>query len=104
MAAENPTTWGEVLPALAGVAGSIVSLSWMPGSTWASKAANAISGTFAAFFVGPWVTELLPEPTLRAGMGVGFIIGCFGVALGDIMIRQARELPIAKMIAERFQK
>ncbi len=105
MAADNSQPpWDLILPALAGAVGSIVSLRWMPGETWAARAANAGCGISAAVFVGPWACDLLEVATLRSTSGVSFSIGCFGVALADIAVRQARDLKIAELIAERFRK
>ncbi len=105
MATDNSQQpWELILPALAGLSGSIVSLRWMPGETWPTRAANAGCGIAAAIFLGPWACELLEVASLRSTSGVSFGIGCFGVAIADIAVRQARDLKIAELIAERFRK
>lgn len=64
----------------ASIAGSAVSLKFIPGATTFQKITNFVAGVAASTSMTGWVSEWLHiDRNSDAGSGVAFLIGCLGV-------------------------
>jgi hypothetical protein len=73
--------WHHLVPYLAGLAGSIVSLRWVPGTTMLMRLFNVGAGMLTAGICAPpLVTYFGLEPDRAMGF-VAFGVGLFGMAV-----------------------
>lgn len=69
-------------PEVAGTAGAVVSLKWLPiGSTWKNKASSFFGGLCVAFFLVPYLLETMGVKSTAAVGAFGFLGGVFGMLL-----------------------
>lgn len=73
-------------PASAGLVGALISLRWVPGTTYMQRATNVGSGWGIAYFCGPIVAEFFGMTTPSSQLGLGFALGLFGVNLVAVVM------------------
>ena len=88
--------------AVAGVAGSLVSLKFSPGLTWAERAFNFVCGSLCAILVSPALTEFFKLTSPAMLSGVSFAVGLFGLSLADAASRELRKVKLAEIVQGLF--
>jgi hypothetical protein len=68
-------------PAVAGAVGSLLSLRWMPGSSWSSKFVSFAAGISVSLFLVPYVVELMGVTSKAGPSAFGFLAGFLGMML-----------------------
>jgi hypothetical protein len=94
---EHPAIW----PYLAGAAGSIVSLRWMPGASWFDRALSVISGALCAGICTPWLVDRFELGGEAVHAVVAFGLGLFGLAVLSA-VREGIEAADLKGIVTRL--
>ena len=84
--------------AIAGVAGSLVSLKFAPGLTWPERAFNFVSGSLCAILVAPALTEFFKLTSPAMLSGVSFAVGLFGLSLAAAASDALRKVKWAEVV------
>ncbi len=86
-------------PAAAGVAGSLLSLQWVPGATWKTKMISFLCGMACAIYVTPTLLDALDVRWHNSQSLFAFLLGLLGMnllaKLGDFVSKTS----IADLIA-----
>lgn len=68
-------------PAAAGVAGTLLSLRWAPGNSWASRAWSVAGGLALVIWGAPYAVEALGITAKAGPPAIGFLAGFLGLNL-----------------------
>jgi hypothetical protein len=68
-------------PGFAGMCGALLSLKWMPGTTWMQKFFAFGGGMSVAFFLVPYAVEFMSITSDKGPAAMGFIGGFIGFNL-----------------------
>ena len=66
-------------PAVAGAVGSLISLRWMPGTSWASKFVSLLVGCSVAIFLAPYLVEVVGVTSKSGAAAFAFLSGFLGL-------------------------
>lgn len=68
-------------PAVAAAVGSLLSLRWMPGSSWGSKFFSFAAGISVSLFLVPYAVELMGVTSKAGPYAFAFLAGFLGMVL-----------------------
>ena len=91
-------------PALAGMAGAVVALRFAPGTSWAERITNVVSGFACAMFAAPALAEgfkLISVPMISA---LSFFTGMFGMSVAAALLQGVRDLKVADIVTGWISK
>lgn len=66
-------------PEVAGALGSMMSLRWVPGANWLSRAFAFGTGFGLAIYCSPWAVELMQIKSAYGPPAFGFLAGLLGM-------------------------
>lgn len=91
-------------PATAGVAGALLSLRLIPGSSIGEKVWTLASGAVVAFYAAPAACDYLQIGSEAAIGLVGFLSGLFGLALIHQMMEAIKQTPWGEIVASWLRR
>jgi hypothetical protein len=92
-------------PETAGTTGALISLKWMPiGSTWRNKAASLACGVSVAFFVMPFIGEVLKLESRAANAMFGYLGGFLGMILLSRLWDYTATTPFGELLTLIFTR
>ena len=91
-------------PGFAGMAGALISLHWMPGTTWKQKAFAFSGGMAVAFFLVPYAVEFLSVTSDKGPAAMGFVGGFIGFNLLGKAYTYVAETPFGELLSKFWSK
>src|SRR6187399_2691104 len=91
-------------PGFAGMAGALISLHWMPGTTWKQKAFAFGGGMAVAFFLVPYAVEFLSVTSDKGPAAMGFVGGFIGFNLLGKMWTYVAETTFGELLSKFWSK
>lgn len=85
-------------PEMAGIAGALVGLKFLPGATWAERVFNLFAGILCAAFGAPGIVEWLHINNKAILMACAFLVGLFGLSLCSAVVDAIKNLQLAEII------
>lgn len=99
--------WAQDLakePGFAGMIGALISLAWMPGTTWKQKAFALGGGTAVAFYLMPYAVEYLAITSERGPAAMGFVGGFIGFNLLGKVYNYVAETTFGELLSRFWSK
>lgn len=91
-------------PATAGTVGALLSLRWVPGNTWGTKAFS-FAGSMAVVIWGvPWVLEVMSVTSKAAPPAFGLIAGLLGMNIITKGVEYVAQTRLGDLIASFWRK
>lgn len=91
-------------PGFAGMVGSVISLAWMPGTTWKQKAVAFSGGAAVAFYVMPYAVEYFAITSDRGPAAMGFFGGFLGFNLLGKAYTYVAETTFGELLSRIWSK
>ncbi len=91
-------------PETAGIAGSIISLKFSPGSSWSERAINLCASCAIVYFVAPAATEFFSIKTDGMSSFLSFVIGLFGLNFAAQLFDGIKQTKFGEIITDWLGK
>lgn len=91
-------------PGFAGMVGALISLQWMPGTTWKQKAFAFSGGTAVAFYLMPYAVEFMAITSDKGPTAMGFIGGFVGFNLLGKGYNYVAETTFGELLSRIWRK
>lgn len=85
-------------PFTAAVAGAVVGLKAVPGTTFLERLANVVLGTLIAVFTGPALVEYLHVTSMKVAAGLTFAVGTAGLVAFSAIMDGIKQTPVRDII------
>ena len=91
-------------PGFAGMVGVVVSLQWMPGTTYKQKAFAILTGAAVAHYLMPYVLEVMLINTKAGVLMMGFMSGLLGPNLLGKAYSYVAETTFGELLSRFWSK
>lgn len=88
-------------PFAVGLLGSIIALRSTPGTTWAERITNVISGALMAGFLSPAIAEYFGLTSHAMQGATAFVVGLFGLNITATLFDWIRTMKLADLLPWR---
>lgn len=85
---------------LAGLFGSVLSLSFVDGMSWRQRAAAVVAGMVMAHYISPLIANLFHEENYEET--IGFLVGLFGMSIVAAFFRAIKRADIWGFVEGRW--
>lgn len=93
--------WDDVVmrPETAGAFGALLSLRWVPGTSWAARASAFGTGVGFAVYVAPLFIEYAGVTSKTAPLAIAFAMGFLGMNLAAKVIEAVKNLDLVEILS-----
>lgn len=87
-----------LMPFLVSLAGSIVALRGVPGTSWKDRWFNLLCGTLLGGFVGPGISEWFGLDSANLQSACHFLVGLFGLNVVATVVQWIKTATLADVL------
>jgi hypothetical protein len=91
-------------PAAAGTVGALLSLRWVPGNSWGTKAFSFSGSMAVVIFAVPWALDVMSVTSKSAPPAFGLIAGLLGMNLLTKAVDYVAQTQLGDLIASFWRK